>query len=123
MNEQTEKLIEQLAQKLGTTADYLWSVLLRQAHISAITDLIYLALLIIVGVVIFKAHKKFFSKEKGSFNYYDYNSGELLIAIMGLVSLVWAMVFVVCLFSIGDIINGFFSPEYWALEKVLSLIK
>ena len=35
MNEATAKLIEELAAKLGTTAEHLWGVLVRQAPISA----------------------------------------------------------------------------------------
>lgn len=35
MEEKTIKLIEQLAQKLGTTTEYLWAVLLKQAPIDA----------------------------------------------------------------------------------------
>lgn len=41
MNEQTVKLVEQLAQKLGTTTEYLWNVLIKQAPISAAIDMIY----------------------------------------------------------------------------------
>lgn len=36
MNEQTTKLIEQLAKELGTTAEYLWTVLLKQSPIADI---------------------------------------------------------------------------------------
>lgn len=41
MNEETRKLIESLAASLGTTAEHLWQVLLRQAYISFWTDLLF----------------------------------------------------------------------------------
>jgi uncharacterized Tic20 family protein len=119
MNEQTAKLVEQLAQKLGTTADYLWSVLLKQAPISAITDLVFFAFTIILGVVIYKVHKHLLAEKDGNNSiYYDLEEGAVVPMIFVLV--IWAIMFIACLCSIGNIINGFLNPEYWALKEILS---
>lgn len=122
MNEQTMKLIDQLAQKLGTTTEYLWSVLLKQAPISAITDLIFVAFTIFVGFVIYKVHKLLLSENDGENSIY-YNLEEAAVVPMIFVSIIWAIMFIACLFSIGNIINGFFNPEYWAFDKILSSLK
>lgn len=44
MNEGTERLLTQLAEKLGTTTEYLWAVLLKQAPIDAIGQLVSIVL-------------------------------------------------------------------------------
>ena len=59
MNDQTAKLIEQLAQKLGTTTEYLWSVLIKQAPIDALSRLAFFIVSIIGGIIIYKAHRYF----------------------------------------------------------------
>ncbi len=120
MNDQTTKLVEQLAQKLGTTAEYLWAVLLKQAPISAATDLIYLILVIIGGVLLYKLHK-YLSEEGGEYKNSIYCDKEELVVIpMVLVTFLWGVIAIVCFFCIGNIINGFFNPEYWALKEILS---
>ena len=119
MNEQTAKLVEQLAQKLGTTTEYLWSVLLKQAPISAITDLIFVTFTIFVGFVIYKVHKHLLSEKDGGNSIY-YDLEEAAVVPMIFVSIIWAIMFIACLFSIGNIVNGFLNPEYWALKEILS---
>lgn len=122
MNEQTTKLVEQLAIKLGTTADYLWSVLLKQAPISALTDLIYFILFSIGGIILFKVHKSFSKPGEDTWeNKYDEN--EELGFAMCLIAFVWTILFIVAFFSLGNVINGFFNPEYWALNQVISNLK
>jgi hypothetical protein len=123
MNEQTTKLIEQLAQKLGTTAEYLWTVLLKQAPISAMIDLVYLVIVTIMGVGLYKLHK-YCIKETDEYgeNIYE-NKGELVIPVMVILAIIWAIFFIVYFFSFGNIINGFFNPEYWALKEVLGVCK
>ena len=124
MNTETTKLIEQLAQKLGTTTEYLWSVLIKQAAISAATDLLYLILVIIGLIVLIKLHFKFsIVKGDGWDNRSDYEKSDGLGIAMACIAVVLGGMFFVCFFSIGDIINGFVNPEYWALDKVLSSIK
>jgi hypothetical protein len=122
MNEQTTKLVEQLAIKLGTTADYLWSVLLKQAPISALTDLIYFMLISIGGIILFKTHKSFSKPGEDTWeNKYDKSDG--LVVAMGVIAVIWVLLFIVAFLSLGNVINGFFNPEYWALNQILSNLK
>jgi len=114
--EELTGVLEQLALKLGTTTEYLWGVLISQARISAITDLIYIILVSIIGIIIYKVHKNLMKEDK--YDYYE----EPLIAVMFIVSFVWCVLFIACFFSIGNIINGFFNPEYWALKEILDVV-
>jgi len=63
MNENTAKLIEQLAQKLGTTSEYLWGVLLKQASISATVTLLKTIAILLFGWFLWKTHKRLLKKE------------------------------------------------------------
>ena len=117
MNEQTSKLVEQLAQKLGTTSEYLWGILLKQAPISATIDLIYCILVFLMGVLLYRLHIHF-SK---SGIYEDSDGGIPAAMLIG--SIIWSIIAIVCFFCIGGIVTGFVNPEYWALDKILSALK
>ena len=115
-------LLEKLAEKLGTTTEYLWGVLIRQAPISAITDLIYFMLVILGGIALYKIHKRLMKEDESGDSVY-YNLEEGAIVPMAIAVIIWAVIFIICFFSLGNMINGFFNPEYWALDEVLGLCK
>lgn len=127
MNENTAKLIESLAQKLGTTSEYLWGVLLKQAYVAATVTLIQTILTIAFGVVLYKLHKKFSKKRSTNNSSYSnslyYKHEEALVIPMIIGALIWTIFFIAAFLCFGDIINGYFNPEYWALEQVLDKIK
>jgi tellurite resistance protein TehA-like permease len=116
MNEQTAKLIEELANKLGTTAEHLWGVLIRQAPITATTDLLLLVAacigLIIIARVLPKVVRKF---EEG-----DEGIGDLFIIIASIIfGILCLIILVLSLCELGTTLSGFFNPEYWALKQIL----
>ena len=118
MNEQTAKMVEQLAEKLGTTTEYLWGILIRQAPMSAFIDLVYCVLVLFMGYGLFKVHKWLLKATEDYDSLYEqFKEGAVLPMVIA--SLVWCILFMGCFFSIANIINGFFNPEYWALNKVL----
>lgn len=129
MNEQTAKLIEQLAQKLGTTTEYLWSVLLKQAPIDATTSLFQIILVVLFGVTLFKIHKKLSVEVKETettrrYTQTGYDKHELAAIIPMVIALIIFIVLLVAsFFLINDIVNGFFNPEYWALERILHKVQ
>ncbi len=123
MNDNTTKLLEQLAQKLGTTSEYLWTVLLTQAPISATTTLLQILLILLFGLCLWKVHKRLMKKKDDfSDNAYD-KFGDGVSILMAIGAIVFVGMLVVCIFGIGDVINGYFNPEYWALKEILNSIK
>ncbi len=125
MNEKTTKLVEQLAQKLGTTTEYLWSVLIKQAPIDATLTLFQILLVIIFGIVLYKVHKRFLKEDeeikKPYFNRNIYETyDEYAKYPMFILTIAFAFLIVASIFSIEYVVNGYFNPEYWALNKVLS---
>ena len=126
MNEQTTKLIEQLAQKLGTTAEYLWSVLLRQAPIDATIQLVQTIIVLLFGFVWWRIHKHFSKNVKSEHGYME--SGyerheEIAVVPMMIAGVVFAVALLICFANFDNIINGYFNPEYWALESILRRVE
>lgn len=119
MNDKELQLLEKLASKLGTTTEYLWGVLLKQAQVDAIITLTQVVIVMLIGVLLYKMHKHF-SNTRNKINYQD-NDAHLSI-VMFLAACGWGILVLISLFCIDDIFNGFFNPEFWALNYVLNHI-
>jgi len=113
-------LLETLATKLGTTTEYLWGVLIRQASINAMINLVYFVFVLLAGVGLYMLHKKFSKEDDDGDSIYS-DSDEAIPTIMVIVTIIWIIMFFVGFFSLGSVFYGFFNPEYWALEKVLNV--
>ena len=126
MNDNTQKFLEQLSAKLGTTTEYLWGVLLKQAHVSATINLIQMTLVILFGVILYKVHRRLMKKDNDNDKYsetgYD-KYEEAAIIPMILAALTFVVLLLISFACIDDIINGYFNPEYWALDKLISSVK
>lgn len=120
MNEQTTKLIEQLANQLGTTSEYLWSVLLKQASITATTTLIQTIIVLLIGFVLYGLHKKFSKKTINTRS--SYEEHDFLGFTMVVVTIIYGLFLICCFLYIPEIIYGYFNPEYWALNRILEIL-
>ena len=111
MNEQTAALVDKLADKLGTTAEHLWGVLVTHAPISATVDLILCAALITGAAMLFTLVKR---KSR------DEPNDDYVPAWIG-VAAVFGIVALLVISSMHGIVAGFLNPEYWALKQLLAL--
>lgn len=122
MNEQQTKLIEQLAMKLGTTTEYLWGVMCKQAQVDAILSIVLVSsaivLSIVVGLVANKLRKELDKEAKWTDNIEDFLIMSMLWTIIACV----VFDFIV-MFSIGNIIIALSNPEYWALQELIGMLK
>lgn len=116
MNDQTAKLLEQLAGKLGTTSEYLWTVLIKQAPVDATITLIQSVLVLIAGVALCRAHL-YFLNDDNKVSYYNLREGLAIPMIV--VSVVWFILLIGCFLLFESIINGYFNPEFWALDYIM----
>lgn len=110
------QLLETLAKNLGTTVEYLWSVLLKQAPISATIDLILLILVLVAGYLLYRLHLKLSGE-------YIYDDSDIAVPLMCMAAVIWFLIFIVAVCCIPSIINGYFNPEYWALKEILNSVK
>lgn len=122
MNENVTKLLETLAQKLGTISEYLWRALLKQAPIAATITLIQITLIMLFGWSLYKIHKRLMKKDaNGDTLYYDHEELAVIPMVMG--AFIFGIMFICAFCSIDDVINGYFNPEYWALRDILSSVE
>lgn len=107
--EQITKIIEELSDKLGTTTEGLWNVLISQAMLDGIGNiLIFIAFSIMfmaVSVVAYKMH----------------NGSDLSVGLMLSVVLFIIYVFVF-IFMIKPTITAFLNPEYFAFSKIFQAL-
>jgi uncharacterized membrane-anchored protein len=112
MNDQTEMLIRELANKLGTTVDHLWGVLVRQAPIYGITSVLLFSLFVIVGYLLFKfAYKK---SDDDSLLTCDKEFYWFILIVY------YAAFFALLVVNAQSIAAAFLNPEYWALHQLIS---
>ncbi len=121
MNNQTAELLKTLAGKLGTTSELLWNILLKQAHISATIQLLQTILVILFALILYKKHLKF-SKETEKDNSIYYNNEGIVICMI-ISSIICGILLIVVFICLSDIFNGYFNPQYWALEKILDTMR
>jgi len=114
MNERTEQLIRELAEKFGTTAEHLWEVMVRQAVIENTIAFIIYGGFVGATIVLWKLAFRGDGLER------SFKDEEWRLEVTFLSC---AMVFtIVCLMSVLFIagwVSGIINPEYWALKELL----
>lgn len=123
MDEKTRSALTALAQKLGTTAEYLWGVLLKQAPIAGVTDLIVMAAWI--AAIVFWARvvsRKTATPPATALDEYpaaqwrdEVGVGFAWLSVVALAVL--AALVIGC--GLSTTVAAFFNPEYWALKQIL----
>ena len=118
--ENLTQLLSMLAAKLGTTVEYLWTVLIKQAAISGVQNLIW-GIICIVPIILWVYYFRYFLKNKEEIKRkYDDELHIIGLSVSLIVSLVFLALFAEC---INTAITAFINPEYWALKEILSQLK
>jgi hypothetical protein len=109
-------LLNQLADRLGTTAAHLWGVLIRQAYISAAVDVVQYAVIAYVAYRLARYTNWFCGLDwEKKCEASEYTGGVLVAAWC-----VMALFVIIAFISIPTTIAALRNPEYWALNKVLT---
>lgn len=116
MNDQTIKLIEQLSVKLGTTAEHLWGVLMRQAPITATLDI---AVSTIIAFFLWKSFRFIYRKTREDCNGcadWDEEIGAIIWGAWLAIAIIGGL----CIYcEVSDALAGLANPEYWALMQII----
>jgi len=122
MNGKYQALIEALASKLGTTAEHLWGVLVQQAPISGVVDLVLCVAItaVMVRFVALVKHKTT-TPERSKENPYPRaewggDGAAPLAWLAAFIAGMLALFFVIN--SVHGIVTAFVNPEYWALKQL-----
>lgn len=120
MDPRTEALIRELADKLGTTGEHLWGVMVRQALISGLTSIVICGAMVTVlyFAVIYYRRK---TTPQGEEKYAEWGGtfderrdlGQLFLVLFS------AGTVVAVVFSVENIATALLNPEYWALKQLL----
>lgn len=114
MNDETAKLIQDLAAKLGTTADHLWGVLVRQAPVSSMISILSFVL---QGCAVYFYAKWLMGRPA-------IEDDDAIPQWIGRGAM-WCVLIVVVICLLCDMddmatnISGFTNPEYWALKQIV----
>ncbi len=123
MNDKTLELINSLADKFGITAEYLWSVLIKQAPISAAINITTSIVLVTVWFVAYRIVKrKTTPPEATQEDRYPVAEwcGEDAILAWPIIALAALFVFIMSVVALYDSIHALTNPEYWALTQILN---
>lgn len=104
------ELLRELAEKLGTTVEHLWQVLVKQAALGAfdaVLGMVFAGLILWLCRYWIKIQKE--SEEIGLIQFVA-GIGMIIASFIFLLNLYW-------------LFTAILNPEYWALERVLSLLK
>lgn len=114
MNETTEKLLSELAQKMGVTVDMLWAALIKQAPIEACTNIaqIILGFLFLASIWVWRAHLDKDGKDEDT-----YIISTIITYFITFFFLIGSIV------ALSEIVAGFLNPEYWALKELTKMFK
>jgi len=110
--------ISSLSDKLGTTAEHLWTILVRQTYNDAISNMIYIIFTCIALYMTFYTTNIWYKKIKN--DGWDSDGIGVIIGIKIFCSLVSLVI--VSENTIG-FIQRLVNPEFYALQTVLSYIK
>lgn len=121
MTQEIMARIDALAAKLGVTSEYVWGILVKQAHVEAYS-LIFAAaitgLLACVSGFAFRYAWKKLTDPKLSWSDKDTYRPVCAATVVPLVGLTTAS-----LVNAYNAITPLLNPEYWALQQVLEVLK
>lgn len=122
--------LQQVADKLGTTAAYLWKLQVMQAKVVATTYIIEYLIYIAIFYATYKYYK--FLAKPGEFTdghgYKAYNDRldrctPRDVVPMVILLLISGLSFINVVSSIQSFLTVLINPEYWALQNVIHMFK
>lgn len=121
MTDKTIEALTALANKLGTTAEYLWGVLLKQAPLTGAIDLLLMAAWVIGAVMWCRfVLRKTTTPKAADDNGYpcaDWTGEAAFFAWVSAVAL--AVIAGLVVGDLATVVAALVNPEYWALKQIL----
>jgi hypothetical protein len=122
MSDQIMEILRVLAEKFGTTTEFLWGIMVRQAYVYGITAIICF---LVTSVLIFGWNWIWWRAEVDE-ETSRRDQGDRMFAIFmcrlgGLVLVfIWTCIF---LSGMIEVTTALINPEYWAIKQVLGGLK
>lgn len=114
IDDKAVELLEQLAIKMGTTADQIWEILIQQASVAGIFDILmslfFVSISMILGYI-----SLWFSREIK-------DDADAVFPMLGFATVTLLVCVVSLAFAYGAA-TAFLNPDYWALKQVIGLME
>jgi hypothetical protein len=122
MNDKTLELLTRLADKFGTTVDHLWGVLVKQASLEAVTEILLAIAVVALWLWAFRfvtaKTKTPAETPEDRYPHAEWRNEVAFVAwLIVAVGLLIALVQVSIATTTG--ITALLNPEYWALKQLL----
>lgn len=123
MNEKLNNVLAELATKMGTTVQYLWGILIKQAYVTIWVDIAQIVGVVLYWLLLYKLHKWFAKEPEHGLSIYEEHEAlpYLFMIVLGIIGAVFTIA--VLMVNITEILTASINPEYWALDQVLKAIK
>lgn len=118
MKEEILKRMDALADKLGTSAQFLFNLYVKQAHVQVIETITYGILFVVLALVSTKIMLKGFHQFNNKDMHWREANKGLRWVITGILTAVVAFIFLLA-FMDGDIYTAMMNPQYWAFKEIL----
>lgn len=124
MDDNTLTILTALAAKFGTTVEALWGVLLRQAVVAGVYDLFEAGLLLgaMLAMLRYTHLKTRKTEDKDGWKRAKLDE-ELAVAAWAVTVGLGCILSLFVLADLKEAAVSLLSPDYWALQQVLSLLK
>jgi len=110
--------INALADKLGTTAENLWVILVAQANIVFIYSVIGVVFIVVGDIVTIYLHKAIMKEKDG---WENPTTLAIVTIILSILSFVFTLIMVLEL--IPNMVTCIANPDYFAFKQILKVIK
>lgn len=107
--------LDALAAKLNTTGGHLWQVLVRQAQVEAVKDLLTALLCTVAAYLVIRLILRMYKADPGADQFHTV--GVTMLGTMAVILLT-----VVGVVSLLHVPTELLNPEYWALHTVLNAL-
>lgn len=130
MEEQISKIIEALSNALGVAASELYSVMILQAKVSMVKSVVEILLMLFAMYMFWRyVRKVYIEKDKDGCPIFERAvfDDDFLFAFHLIATIVIAVLTIIfatsVVFDIDNIIQCIMNPRYWALEKIIKMLK
>lgn len=114
MDEKTLQALTEMAVKLGTTPENLWGVLINQALITGVSNMILISALVLAACLLVVFVRR---NTRGDYPRWEDAAGRITAwCFTGFFCLIVA---IVVSQNLNDTVAALVSPEYWALKEIL----
>jgi len=116
-------VIEGIAQKLGVTVEYLWGIMVRQAYIDGISEIIWGGIFSILTIISIFIGKTFYKKATANGKIMDLYKldAEGTVCCLSITIAIICIVFAAIVFTDG--LKLFLNPEYKAFKDIVNQFK